>query len=322
MNRLNKSKSFLITGGLGFIGSHFIELLLKRNHKVLNIDKITYASNKIDFNNHPNYSFLKEDIANLKEIPDCDFIINFAAESHVDNSILSSFEFINSNILGVYNLLELIKNKKIRNMQQAWEYKTPLFLQISTDEVFGDIEDGFFKEEERHKPSNPYAASKSAAEQLLVAWARTYQIPYIITRTTNNYGPRQHPEKLIPRTITNLLENKKVPIHGSGTYVRNWIHVQDNVEAIYKILDEGLENNWYHIASEEELSVKEIVSKIASKFNKNFLNIADFSSDRSGADVRYALEYTKTKSLNWEPKRTLDTSLEEMIEYYKKEKNL
>jgi len=322
MNRLNKSKSFLITGGLGFIGSHFIELLLKRNHKVLNIDKISYASNKIDFNNHPNYSFLKEDIANLKEIPDCDFIINFAAESHVDNSILSSFEFINSNVLGVYNLLELIKNKKIRNMQQAWEYKTPLFLQISTDEVFGDIEDGFFKEEDRHKPSNPYAASKSAAEQLLVAWARTYQIPYIITRTTNNYGPRQHPEKLIPRTITNLLENKKVPIHGSGTYVRNWIHVQDNVEAIYKILDEGLENNWYHIASEEELSVKEIVSKIASKFNKNFLDIADFSSDRSGADVRYALDYTKTKSLNWEPKRTLDTSLEEMIEYYKKEKNL
>jgi dTDP-glucose 4,6-dehydratase len=322
MNRLNKSKNFVITGGLGFIGSHFIELLLKNNHKVLNIDKISYASNKIDFNNHPNYSFLKEDIANLKEIPDCDFIINFAAESHVDNSIASSFEFINSNILGVYNLLELIKNKKIRHMQQAWEYKTPLFLQISTDEVFGDIEDGFFKEEDRHKPSNPYAASKSAAEQLLVAWARTYQIPYIITRTTNNYGPRQHPEKLIPRTITNLLENKKVPIHGSGTYVRNWIHVQDNVEAIYKILDEGLENNWYHIASEEELSVKEIVSKIASKFNKNFLDIADFSSDRSGADVRYALDYTKTKSLNWEPKRTLDTSLEEMIEYYKKEKNL
>lgn len=205
-------------------------------------------------------------------------------------------------------------------MQQAWEYKTPLFLQISTDEVFGDIENGFFKEEDRHKPSNPYAASKSAAEQLLVAWARTYQIPYIITRTTNNYGPRQHPEKLIPRTITNLLENKKVPIHGSGTYVRNWIHVQDNVEAIYRILNEGLENNWYHIASEEELSVKEIVSKIASKFNKNFLDIADFSSDRSGADVRYALDYSKTKSLNWEPRRTLDTSLEEMIEYYKKEK--
>ena len=320
MNRLNKSKIFVITGGLGFIGSHFIELLLKNNHKVLNIDKISYASNKIDFNNHPNYSFLKEDIANLKEIPDCDFIINFAAESHVDNSIASSFEFINSNVLGVYNLLELIKNKKIRHMQQAWEYKTPLFLQISTDEVFGDIENGFFKEEDRHKPSNPYAASKSAAEQLLVAWARTYQIPYIITRTTNNYGPRQHPEKLIPRTITNLLENKKVPIHGSGTYVRNWIHVQDNVEAIYRILNEGLENNWYHIASEEELSVKEIVSKIASKFNKNFLDIADFSSDRSGADVRYALDYSKTKSLNWEPRRTLDTSLEEMIEYYKKEK--
>lgn len=320
MNRLNKNKSFITTGGLGFIGSHFIELLLKRNHKVLNIDKISYASNKIDFDNHPNYSFLKEDIANLKEIPDCDFIINFAAESHVDNSIASSFEFINSNILGVYNLLELIKNKKIKHMQQAWEYKTPLFLQISTDEVFGDIEDGFFKEEDRHKPSNPYAASKSAAEQLLVAWARTYQIPYIITRTTNNYGPRQHPEKLIPRTITNLLENKKVPIHGSGTYVRNWIHVQDNVEAIYKIIDEGLENNWYHIASEEELSVKEIVTKIASKFNKNFLDIADFSSDRSGADVRYALDYSKTKSLNWEPKRTLDTSLEEMIEYYKKAK--
>jgi len=318
--KLSKSKYFIVTGGLGFIGSHFIDLLLKKGHKVLNIDKVSYASNKLDFGNHENYSFLQEDIAKIKDIPDCDFIVNFAAESHVDNSIASSFEFINSNVLGVYNLLEIIKNKKIFHMQKAWEYKTPLFLQISTDEVFGDIEEGSFREDDRHKPSNPYAASKSAAEQLLVAWSRTYQIPYVITRTTNNYGPRQHFEKLIPKAITSLINEEKIPVHGSGTHVRNWIHVEDNVNAIYQILDTGKENTSYHISSDEELSVKQIVEKISKKFNRSFSESVQYSSDRSGADVRYSLDSSKTKNLGWKLEKTIDSSLEEMINFYKERK--
>jgi len=318
MTRLQKKKQFVVTGGLGFIGSHFIEKVLALGHSVVNIDKISYASNNLDFGNNPNYSFLQEDIAKLQDIPDCDIIVNFAAESHVDNSISSSFEFMNSNILGVYNLLEVIKNKKIRHMQQAWEYKVPLFVQISTDEVFGDIEDGFFLESDRHKPSNPYAATKAAAEQLVFAWSRTYQIPYIVTRTTNNYGPRQHPEKLIPKAITKMLNTQHVPVHGSGTYVRNWIHVEDNVDAILAILDKGLENECYHISSDEELSVRDIVTVIADKFGRTFSEVADLSSDRSGADVRYALDCSKTKALGWKPTRTLHSSLNDMISYYSK----
>lgn len=320
MNRLAKKKTFIVTGGLGFIGSHFIQKVLAQGHSVYNIDKGSYASNQIDFNNK-NYQLIKEDISLLKEIPECDIIVNFAAESHVDNSINSSFIFIQSNIVGVYNLLEIVKNKKISSMQKSWEYKTPLFLQISTDEVFGDIEDGFFTELDRHMPSNPYAASKSAAEQLVVAWARTYGIPFIITRTTNNYGPRQHPEKLIPRCITNLLENKKIPVHGSGSYVRNWIHVEDNVNAICTILAKGKENSFYNIAANEEYSVKEIVTKIASKFNKTFDEVADFSSDRSGADVRYALNYKKISALGWKQIHTFDSTIDNIIEFYRIQKD-
>ena len=316
MNRLSKKKTFVVTGGLGFIGSHFVQKALDQGHKVYNIDKTSYASTQIDFNNK-NYYFIKEDISLIKELPDCDIIVNFAAESHVDNSINSSYIFIQSNIVGVYNLLEIVKNKKISSMQKSWEYKTPLFLQISTDEVFGDIEEGAFSEFDRHMPSNPYAASKSAAEQLVVAWARTYGIPFIITRTTNNYGPRQHPEKLIPRCITNLLGNKKIPVHGSGSYVRNWIHVEDNIDAILTILAKGKENSFYNIAANEEYSVKEIVAKIANKFNKTFEEVADFSSDRSGADVRYALNYKKVSSLGWKQKLTFDSTIDEIIEYYK-----
>lgn len=310
-------KTFMVTGGLGFIGSYFIDMLLREGHMVLNYDKVSYASREHSFNNHPNYTFFKQDIRTLKNLPSSDFIVNFAAESHVDNSIAESDEFISSNVLGVYNLLELIKNKKIQHMQKAWEYKIPIFVQISTDEVFGDVEVGSFSEDSRHKPSNPYAASKSAAEQLVFAWGRTYQIPFIITRTTNNYGSRQFPEKLIPKAITYLLKDQKIPVHGAGIYKRNWIHVEDNVEAIYTILKSGLVNTSFHIASEEEFSVKEIVSLVAQEFGKTFEQVADFSSDRSGADVRYALDYQKLSKLGWSPKRTLKKSLCSIIEYYR-----
>lgn len=313
--------TFLVTGGCGFIGSHFVDRALFEGHRVINIDKLTYAANlDLSFSYDPGqYHFIHKDIVDLDHLPSCDYIINFAAESHVDNSINSAREFLRTNIEGTYNLLDLIRTTKIENMQKSWEYKAPTFVQISTDEVFGDIEVGpGFKEEDRHKPSNPYAASKSAAEQLVVAWGRTYDIPYIITRTTNNFGPRQHEEKLIPRCIHNLLTDEKIPVHGSGEYVRNWIHVEDNVDAIMTIINYGKRNRAYHIASEEEYSVKEIVTRIAGHFGKSFDEVADMSSDRSGADVRYALVCEDTKQLGWKPRRNLLDSLEEMIESHKK----
>lgn len=317
--RLKKPRHFLVTGGLGFIGSHFIEKCLSLGHSVTNIDKVTYASN-VDIKFVGDYKFIQKDICDIKEISNCDVIVNFAAESHVDNSITESFNFLNSNIKGVYNLLEIIKNNKIKSTLTAQKYVSPLFVQISTDEVFGDIEDGFFKEEDRHKASNPYSATKAAAEQILFAWSRTYDIPFLMTRTTNNYGKRQHPEKLIPRVITKLLAGEKAPIHGNGSYVRNWIHVEDNVEAILQVIDTGILSEVYHIASEEEYSVNEVVERVCKALNLNFKDSADYSSDRAGADLRYALDFQKITKLGWTPKRNFEESLIEIVEYYRNKK--
>ena len=319
MNRLQDNKTIVVTGGLGFIGSHFIDRALAEGHTVVNIDKETYAANK-NLNFSGNYRHVKEDIAELESLPYCDIIVNFAAESHVDNSIDSSMSFMMSNILGVYNMLEILKNKKVSNLMTAWEYNYPLIIQVSTDEVFGDIENGFFKEDAVHTPSNPYAATKSAAEQLVISWGRTYKIPYMITRTTNNYGARQFPEKLIPRAITEILNGGKIPIHGDGSYVRNWVYVKDNVDAIFEIIDKGNLGEFYHIASDEEYSVKEIVTMICEKLGKTYEDVADFSLDRSGADVRYALDCEKLKSLGWTQKFKLSTVLDDIIQYYR-EKN-
>jgi dTDP-glucose 4,6-dehydratase len=222
-----------------------------------------------------------------------------------------------SNVMGVYNILEILKNKKIEGLVSAWEYECPLYVQISTDEVFGDIEEGFFQEGDRHKPSNPYAATKSAAEQVVVAWGRTYQIPYLITRTTNNYGRRQHKEKLIPRAITDILNDRKVPVHGGGSYVRNWIHVEDNVSALYAIVDKGIPGDCYHICSDEEYSVKEIVTMICEKLDVKYSRVTDCSMDRSGADVRYALGCEKITKLGWKQKRRLSETLDSIIDFYR-----
>lgn len=314
--RLDSKKVFLVTGGLGFIGSHFIERCLEQGHKVINIDKVTYASNtSLKFKGE--YTFINEDISKLTSIPHCDFIINFAAESHVDNSIQHSLNFIESNIKGVYNLLEIIKNNMINSALHAQNYKYPIFIQISTDEVFGDIEQGAFIEDDRHKASNPYSATKSAAEQIVFAWSRTYNIPFLMTRTTNNYGKRQHTEKLIPRAIHSVLNNQKVPIHGTGSYVRNWIHVEDNINAIMCVIDCGTINEIYHIASDEEYSVNEIVQKICRLMKLEFSDVAYYGSDRAGADTRYALNCDKLKLLGWQQKHNLDDSLMEMISYYR-----
>ncbi len=313
-------KTVVVTGGLGFIFSHFVEMLLAKGYKVINIDKVTYASN-LDFKpDSPNYSFIQADIKDLKEIPYCDYVVHAAAESHVDRSISNSDPFIDSNILGTYNLLELLKNKKIENMQLGWEYTEPVFIHISTDEVHGDIEKGFFPEAAPHNPSNPYAASKASAEMLVKAWARTYGIPYRITRTTNNYGERQHPEKLIPRCITNCITGQKIPIQGTGEYIRNWIYVKDNCDAILKVMEEGKNGEIYNISSNEEYSVIQVVKMILEKFGKEFSsNTVEFVQNRSGQDWRYGLDNKKIKDeLGWSQQHMLADVLDHMIEDYQK----
>ncbi len=315
-------KTIVVTGGLGFIGSHFIELALQKGYKVHNIDMVTYASNTkwMQTPAPENYSYEKTDIKDLKELPHCDYVVNFAAESHVDRSIENSDPFMNSNVLGVYNLLELLKNKKLDHMKLGWEYKDPTFIYVGTDEVFGDCELGAFLEGEGHNPSNPYAASKSCAEMLVKAWGRTYDIPYKITRTTNNYGERQHPEKLIPHCITQLLNDESVQIHGTGKYIRNWIYVKDNCEAILKVLEKGANGETYHISSEEEYSVLQIVEMIAAKLGKDPEQYIKFVPNRSGQDVRYALNNEKIKrNLRWEQTHKLDKILTQIIESYKEE---
>jgi dTDP-glucose 4,6-dehydratase len=316
--RFDSDTVCLVTGGLGFIGSHFIHKVLGRGWKVINIDKVNYASLDIGINDNENYTFIKEDISELKNIPFCDLIVNFAAESHVDNSILASDPFMKSNINGVHNILEILRKSMNSDISHAYPRKSPLFLQISTDEVYGDIDDGFFKEDERFMPSNPYSASKAAAEMLVRAWGRTYGLPYIITRTTNNYGCGQHPEKLIPMAITRCIQEKPILVFGSGKYVRNWIHVEDNVDAIMHAIDYGEIGNSYNIASPEEYSVMEIVEMVMDRFKikPNAKNI-DNSLSRSGCDVRYALNCDKIKSLGWNCSKNLKDSIDSMIDYYK-----
>lgn len=316
--RFGKHTTCVVTGGLGFIGHHFVHRALSMGWNVINIDKVTYASLEIGIKDNPKYTFIKQDISEIKDLPFCDVIVNFAAESHVDNSILSSDPFMKSNINGVHNILEILRRSLSSDISHAYPRKSPLFLQISTDEVYGDIEDGFFMEDERFMPSNPYSASKAAAEMLVRAWGRTYGLPYLITRTTNNYGCGQHPEKLIPMAITRCISDKPLLIFGSGKYIRNWIHVEDNVDAIMHVLNHGEIGDSYNIASPEEYSVMEIAEMVMNKFGKHPTpSTIDNSLSRSGCDVRYALNCDKLKNLGWKCSRTLEESLPEMIEYYR-----
>lgn len=308
----HKENTIIVTGGLGFIGSHFIELVLEKGFNVVNIDKVTYASDpNIDSafkKKYPNqYIFIKKDINDLKELPDAKYIVHFAAESHVDNSIMDGGVFVKSNVLGTQNLLSIIAQKENK----------PEFIHISTDEVFGDRENGFFKEDDIMRPSNPYAASKAAAEMVVLAYGRTYGIPYKITRTTNNYGSRQHPEKLIPRSIVSILKNEPIPIHGSGKQVRNWIHVKDNVRAIYEVMTKGKIGESYHIASEEELSVNQIAKTILDAFEKPWsAQTVQYVADRSGQDIRYALDFSKIRSLGWVPQDSFKQHIGKLIRKY------
>lgn len=292
---MNNKKKIIVTGGRGFIGSHFVEECLLRGHKVIDIDKMTYAANKkLPWDSHSDYKLIKEDIKDISHLPYCDYLVNFAAESHVDNSIKSSKIFVESNVMGTHNLLELVRGKE--------KYERPVFFQISTDEVYGDIEQGMYKEGDPLSPSNPYSASKASAEMLVKSYHRTYDIDYLITRTANNYGERQYSEKLIPKCISRLNDGKKIPIHGDGSYIRDWTYVKDNVNALMLLIDGGHKNDIFNIAAENFMTNLEVAKQIMSWLDKTDNDNLEFVENRWGQDIRYAVDSSKIRELGWKPK--------------------
>jgi dTDP-glucose 4,6-dehydratase len=316
-------QKFLVTGGLGFIGSNLIDLLLKKKFYVINIDKITYSSNFYntkEFTNNKNYKFIKCDLNNRKKILQIlkkfkpKGIFNLAAETHVDRSIDAPKDFIKSNILGVFNLLEAFKiySKNNHNVR---------LIHVSTDEVYGDVLKGRSKEDDQYKPSSPYAASKASSDHLVQSYIKTYKTPAIITNCSNNYGPKQHPEKLIPKLIYNILNNKTLPIYGKGKNSREWIYVSDHCDALLRIFKKGKIGNFYNIGSNLNLNNLMIVKKLLSigtkkvKLGKNVK--IKFVKDRPGHDLRYAINSNKLrKELKWNPKTKINNGLEKTFDWY------
>tara|TARA_B100000963_G_C22592141_1_gene656045 strand:- start:809 stop:1822 length:1014 start_codon:yes stop_codon:yes gene_type:complete len=319
-------KKIIVTGGLGFIGSNLIELLIKKNYFVINIDKVTYSSNFYnvrEFKSLKNYKFIKCSIGDKKlhQIlnkykPSC--IFNLAAETHVDRSIDNPTDFINSNIVDIYKLLNSFKNF-------ANKHKCKL-IHISTDEVYGDILKGRSNEKFPYNPSSPYAASKAASDHLVRSYVRTYKIPAIVTNCSNNYGPKQHPEKLIPKLIYNILNNKPLPIYGKGTNSREWIYVKDHCEALIKVFLKGKIGESYNIGSNKNLNNLQVCSQlltISKKLIKVGKNVKiNFVKDRPGHDIRYALNSHKIiKTLGWKPKVNFLEGIKLTFDWYSKNKN-
>ena len=316
------TKVVYVTGCLGFIGSYITRKCFDKGWYVKGVDKMTYASNKDlleEFKSYYNFSFVHCDINELKFLYDCDFVINTAAETHVGNSIASSTEFVKSNIDGVHNLLELIKNHRGENAQK------PVLLHFSTDEVYGDIEEGAHDENHLLKPSNPYSATKAAADMLVMAWGRTHNIPYMIIRPTNNYGIGQYVEKLIPKAVKLLSLGRKIPLHNNGTPYRNWLHASDTAEAVITLIEKGQVGEIYNVAGGFEQQNIETVKQVISEFGQiinweDFHGIdtyVDFSCDRKGQDVRYALDDSKLRALGWEPKIVFSQEIPRIVSYYK-----
>tara|TARA_A100000164_G_scaffold371286_1_gene398730 strand:+ start:180 stop:1193 length:1014 start_codon:yes stop_codon:yes gene_type:complete len=314
-------KKIIVTGGLGFIGSNLIDLLISKNYYVINIDKVSYSSNYYntkEYKNYKNYKFIKCNIKD-KKFKKILFkykpvgIFNLAAETHVDRSIDSPQSFIESNVVGVFNLLESYKN-------YSRKYKSKL-IHISTDEVFGDILNGRSSEDYPYKPSSPYAASKAASDHLVSSYVRTYKIPAIITNCSNNYGPKQHPEKLIPKLIFNILNNKPLPIYGKGKNSREWIYVKDHCEALLKVFTKGKVGEFYNIGSNKNLNNLQ-VSKELIKISKNMKILGNkvkifFVKDRPGHDIRYALNSNKIKKkLKWTPKTKFGQGIKLTFNWY------
>jgi dTDP-glucose 4,6-dehydratase len=308
-------KIVYVTGCLGFIGVHVTRECLAQGWYVIGVDKCTYASNVNfldEFNQYDTFKFIKQDINDLDGLLDCDYVINTAAETHVDNSIMSSDVFLRSNINGVHRLLELIK--------QQPKHKQPVLLHFSTDEVYGDIENGAHTEKDLLKPSNPYSASKAAADMLVLAWARTYGIKYVIVRPTNNYGVGQYVEKLIPKSIKYLTLNKKIDLHDRGEPRRTWLHADDTANAVITIVKANVTNEIYNISGNAEMPNREVIKKILSVYNNNdattYWEDYIIDSQRVGQDVRYAIDDSKLKGLGWLPKADFDKELEYVVKYY------
>jgi len=302
----------LVTGGLGFIGSNFIQHILKNTDlEVTNIDAEFFGSshhNLENIHNPQNYTFVKGNITNRKLmdelISECDSIINFAAQSHVDRSISDANPFLVSNIRGVFTILDILKERKKR------------LIQISTDEVFGTIVEGSATEESCFNPSSPYAATKASAELLIKSYVTTYGLDVMITRCTNNYGSRQFVEKLIPKTIGLCRQDKKIPVYGSGKSIRDWIHVQDHCEAILTVLEKGKSGESYNISGSNELDNVTIVKKILRLLDKPEDRL-EFGEERPGEDLRYSLDSAKIRNeLGWKPKISLDDGLKNTINWY------
>jgi len=310
------NKIVYVTGCLGFIGSYVTRKCLERGWHVRGIDKITYASNPnllYEFLENPNFVFEEKDINDIEFLYECDYFINTAAETHVGNSIVKSEDFLYSNVNGVYHILELLRNYRQESTT------LPTFIHFSTDEVYGDIENGSHGEKDILKPSNPYAATKAAADQLILAWARTYNLPYVILRPTNNYGIGQYVEKLIPKSVKFLSLDRKIPLHNGGTPVRNWLNADDTAEAVMVIIDSKVQNEIFNICGGFEQSNLETVSKIINLMlpNENVNDHLDLHIVRVGQDIRYALDDSKLRALGWSPKKIFDQELPKIVEYYK-----
>ncbi len=303
-----KCDIIIVTGGLGFIGKYFVRKCLKEGRFVRNMDKIGYAADRsvmAEFAAYPNYRFLEADIRTMDFLPECDAIVNFAAESHVDNAISNSRNFCTTNFLGVQNLLELARHKLAA--------ERPRFIQISTDEVYGDIAQGSHSESDMLIPSNPYSATKAAADMLVKSWGRTYGIAWNIVRPTNNYGPHQYPEKLIPKSTLRMKRGLPAIMHGDGSYVRSWLHTEDTADALLTILESGEPNRIYNVGSDTELQNIQVLRAIAGHLDvpeeKAWVSI----EDRSGQDIRYSLDDAALRALGWRPQRQFFEELESIV---------
>jgi len=305
----------LITGGAGFIGSNFIRYILNKypDYKIINLDKLTYCGNLEnlrDIENNQHYSFIKGDICNKKIVEQLvsrqpDVIINFAAETHVDRSIMGAQDFIKTDILGTQTLLEAVK-----------KYSIPKYVQISTDEVYGSIKKNSFTEQSPLRPNNPYSSSKAGADLMVRAYQKTFGLPVLITRSSNNFGCWQYPEKLIPLFVTNLLEDKKVPVYGDGQQVRDWLYVLDNCEGIDYVLHHGQIGEIYNIGSSNERTNLEITKIILDQLDKD-KNQIEHIKDRPGHDRRYSLNSNKLRNLGWQPRYEFEEAMAKTVQWYK-----
>jgi len=306
----------LITGGAGFIGTNFVHYIHENyDYDIVVLDKLTYAGNKDNLKDMlPDIQFIRGDIGNEEDVKvamkDCDLVVNFAAETHVDRSITDPSIFVKTDVLGTYNLLEHVR-----------KYDVEKYLQISTDEVYGSIEDGSFTEESNIDPSSPYSASKAGGDVLVSAYHKTYDLPVLITRSSNNYGPYQYPEKLIPLFILNAMQDKPLPVYGTGENVRDWIYVMDNCSGIDTVLNKGEFGEVYNIGGGNEKTNIEITHMILDLLGKSE-SLITYVEDRLGHDLRYSLDSTKTKKLGWKPEWSFEDGLKQTVEWYRDNRGL